>query len=364
MFTGFPLFPEQASTMAGRVDALYFFLLALSAFFSVLIFTAVIVFSIKYRRRSETYRPQAILGSLALELTWSLVPLGITGIIFVWSADLFFSINRPPRDAMEVYVVGKRWMWKVQHLTGQREINKLHVPVGVPVRLTLTSEDVIHSFFVPAFRMKEDVVPGRYSAAWFEATKPGTYHLFCAEYCGTKHSAMIGQIVVMEPAAFQTWLAGGATGSPAAEGQKLFEMLACNTCHRADSQGRGPRLEGLFGRPVLLSDGRSTVATADYVRESIVNPSAKVVAGFQPIMPTFQGLVTEEGIMQLVAYIQSLQSPAAEGPMAVAPSRRTFQEQAPNAPANPPAVPPPSERRVPPPGARPSPPPSEQRNPR
>ncbi len=312
MFSSFPLFPQEASTLAGRVDALYLFLVAMSAFFSLLIATLVVVFAVRYRRRSEEEMPTPIHGSLALELMWTIIPLFIVIGTFVWSADLYISSRRVPAGAMEVFVVGKRWMWKLQHMTGQREINELHVPTGVPVKLTMTSEDVIHSFFVPAFRMKQDAVPGRYTTAWFQATTPGTYHLFCAEYCGTNHSQMIGSIVVMEPAAFQTWLAGGATGSPAAEGQKLFQSLACITCHRADSQGRGPRLEGLFGRTVRLSTGQSIVADADYIRESVLNPTAKVVEGYQPIMPTFQGLVSEEGVMQLIAYIQSLQPPGAE----------------------------------------------------
>ncbi len=310
--SGFPLFPPQASTFAGRVDALYFFLIAVSTFFSILIATLVVVFVVRYRRRRDGELPQPIHGSLALELTWTIIPLMISLGTFVWSADLFVYERRVPPGAMEVYVVGKRWMWKTQHMTGQREINELHVPIGVPVKLTMTSEDVIHSFFIPAFRMKQDVLPGRYTTAWFEATTTGTYHLFCAEYCGTKHSQMIGSIKVMEPAAFQTWLAGGAAGSPAEEGQKLFQSLACITCHRADSQGRGPRLEGLFGRTVRLSTGGTIVADPDYIRESILNPSAKVVEGYQPIMPTFQGLVSEEGVMQLIAYIQSLQPPGAE----------------------------------------------------
>jgi len=296
--------------MAGRVDALYFFLLLISVFFSVLIAGAIVVFAIRFRRRAPDEMPRPIHGSLALELAWSIIPLIIVIFIFLWSADLFVAARRVPAGNMEIQVVGKRWMWKLQHLTGQREINELHVPVGIPVKLTLTSEDVIHSFFVPAFRLKQDAVPGRYATVWFQATTPGRYHLFCAEYCGTKHSGMIGQVVVMEPAAFQTWLAGGATGSPAAEGQKLFESLACNTCHRADSLGRGPRLEGLFGRPVKLANGETVVADADYIRESIVTPAAKVTAGYQPIMPTFQGLVSEEGLMQLIAYIQSLQAAA------------------------------------------------------
>ena len=309
MWSGFPLFPEQASTMAGRVDALYIALLALGAFFSVLIACLVVGFAIKFRRRSPGEIGTPVHGNFALEAVWTGVPLVIVTVVFLWGAEIFFSMARIPPQAMEIYVVGKRWMWKAQHLSGQREINELHVPVGVPVKLTLTSEDVIHSFYVPAFRIKKDAVPGRYATMWFQATKPGRYHLFCAEYCGTKHSGMIGWVTVMEPAAFQSWLTGGGTGSLAAEGGKIFQSLGCVTCHRADAQGRGPRLEGLFGRTVALASGEQLVADADYVRESIVTPAAKVVAGYQPVMPTYQGLVSEEGLMQLMAYIQSLQEP-------------------------------------------------------
>jgi len=315
MGTELPLFPVQASTMAGRVDALYLFLIAISVFFGLLIATLVVSFAIRFRRRSRDERPRPIHGSTVLEVTWTLIPLGIVMVVFLWGADVFFAMARVPPASMDIYVVGKRWMWKTQHMTGQREINELHVPLGVPVKLTLTSEDVIHSFFVPAFRMKKDVVPGRYVTTWFQATRPGTYHLFCAEYCGTKHSGMIGTVTVMEPGAFQAWLAGGATGtSLAAAGEKLFQDLACITCHRADSEGRGPRLEGVFGHPVSLASGERVMADEAYIRESIVNPAAKVVAGFQPVMPTYQGLVSEESLMQLVAYIQSLGGPATAGP--------------------------------------------------
>jgi cytochrome c oxidase subunit II len=314
-----PIFPEQASDFAARVDGLYMFLVALSVVFGLGIAGALALFAVKYRRRSATERPELIHGSLALELAWSVGPLGIVTVIFFWGATLFFSMQRVPPNAMEVHVVGKRWMWKVQHLTGQREINELHIPVGQPVKLTMTSEDVIHSFFVPAFRVKTDVIPGRYTTMWFRPTKTGRYHLFCAEYCGTKHSAMIGSIVVMEPAPFQEWLAGGPTLSPAAEGEKLFTALACITCHRADSGARGPRLDGLFGRPVALSGGGTATADAEYVRESILTPSAKIVAGYQPIMPTFQGQVSEEQILQLIEYIKSLAAPSAEPPVPVAP---------------------------------------------
>jgi cytochrome c oxidase subunit 2 len=307
MWTGFPLFPEQASTVAGEVDALYFFLLAVSGFFGILIAALLVVFAVRFRRRSEAERPPPIHGSLALELTWTIVPLGIVLLIFLWGAKVFVTMARVPPGAMEVYVVGKRWMWKAQHMSGQREINELHVPLGIPVKVTLTSEDVIHSFYIPAFRIKKDAVPGRYSTLWFQATRPGTYHLFCAEYCGTKHSLMIGSVTVMEPAQFQAWLSGGATGvSLAAAGERLFNDLACVTCHRADTAGRGPNLQGLFGKPVRLAGGETVDADEAYVRESILNPAGKIVAGYQPIMPTYQGLVSEEGLMQLVAYIQTL----------------------------------------------------------
>ena len=312
-----PFFPDQASGFAFEVDALYTFLIALSVVFGVGIALALAFFAVRYRRRSADDRPELIHGSLALELAWSVGPLLIVIFIFIWSATLFFAMERVPPNAMEIYVVGKRWMWKVQHMTGQREINELHVPVGQPVRLTLTSEDVIHSFFVPAFRVKKDAVPGRYSSLWFEPIKTGRYHLFCAEYCGTKHSGMIGSVVVMEPAAFQEWLAGGPSLSPAAEGEKLFTSLACITCHRADSGARGPRLDGLFGTTVALSGGGTAVADADYIRESIVTPSAKIVAGYQPIMPTFEGQVTEEQLLQIVEYIRSLAPPPAAAPLGV-----------------------------------------------
>jgi cytochrome c oxidase subunit 2 len=328
--TDFPLFPDQASTFASRVDALYFFLVALTVFFTLLIAGLLAVFAIQYRRRSDDERPGHVLEPKALEIAWIAVPLAIVVVVFFWSAHLYVSMNRPPANALDVYVVGKRWMWKVQHLTGQREINELHVPVGVPIRLNLTSEDVIHSFFVPAFRVKKDAVPGRYNVAWFQATRPGTYHLFCAEYCGTKHSGMIGSVVVMEPARFQAWLAGASGMSLAAGGEKLFNELACVTCHRADSRARGPALDGLFASSVKLQSGETATADEEYIRESIVIPAAKIVAGYQPIMPTYQGLVSEEGLLQLIAYIRTLKAPgggeappaAGEGPKPEVPRAR------------------------------------------
>ena len=303
----FPLFPQQASSMAPRVDALYFYLVAVTIVFSLMIGIAILYFAIKYRRRSESELPHGIEGSLKLEIAWSVIPLLFTLSFFAWGTSIFFAMNRVPDEAIEVSVVGKQWMWKFQHADGQREINELHVPLGRPVRLVMASEDVIHSFYVPAFRLKRDVLPGRVATLWFEATKPGRYHLFCAEYCGTKHSGMIGWLEVMEPTAFQAWLAGG-TGSEslASAGAKLFQQHACNTCHRPDSLARGPNLEGLYGKPVALEGGGRAIADESYIRESIVMPNAKRVAGFQPIMPTFQGLISEEGLLQLVAYVKSL----------------------------------------------------------
>jgi cytochrome c oxidase subunit II len=256
-----------------------------------------------------------ITGSVPLELMWSIVPFGIAMVIFAWSANVYFDIYRPPDETLQIYAVGKRWMWKFQHIDGQREINELHVPVGRPVKVTVTSEDVIHDLYFPSFRVKTDVIPGRYMSLWFQATKAGEYHMFCAEYCGTNHSRMIGRVVVMEPAAYQSWLSGGAGEmSMSARGQKAFQDLACHTCHMEDAGGRGPSLRGLFGSQVKLADGTTVVADEAYLRESILNPQAKLVAGYQPLMPTFQGLVNEEALLGLIEYIKSLQPTAGGAP--------------------------------------------------
>ena len=220
MWSGTPLFPERASTIAGRVDALYFFLLAVSTFFSLLIAGLIVYYAVKYRRRSPDAVGTVVHGGIVLEIAWTVIPFIISMVIFVWGASVFFAMSRPPDETLNVYVVGKQWMWKFQHLDGEREINELHVPVGRAVKLIMTSEDVIHDVFVPAFRVKADVLPGRYSTIWFQPTKPGRYHLFCAEYCGTRHSGMIGEVVVMEPSEYQAWLSGGAAeGSLASAGE-------------------------------------------------------------------------------------------------------------------------------------------------
>ena len=291
--------------MAGNVDALFIFLLIVTGMVALLIFVCLLFFAARYRQRAHVHAEQ-IEGSTPLELTWSIIPLFVFLAIFAWGAVIYFKERTPPRDAAEVYVVAKQWMWKLEHAEGQREINELHIPVGRDVKLIMTSQDVIHSFYVPAFRIKQDVLPGRYTTAWFRATKPGIYHLFCAEYCGTQHSGMIGSIVVLEPAQYEAWMSGGSTGPLSVTGEKVFAELGCVTCHRSDAQGRGPNLQGVFGKPVLLQDGRTLVADENYIRESILDPGAKIVNGYKPVMPTFQGLLSEEQLNALVAYVKSL----------------------------------------------------------
>jgi cytochrome c oxidase subunit 2 len=309
---GFRLLPEQASTLAPRVDLLYYFLLGTSVFFTILITALIIFFSIKYRRGNTTVdRTPGPSHSTRLEIIWMVIPLFFSMAIFGWGATLYFSEYRPPAGAMEIRIVGKQWMWKFQHPNGRREINTLHVPLGQPVKLTMISEDVIHSFYVPAFRVKRDVLPGSYSSCWFEATRTGEFHLFCAEYCGTNHSRMIGRVIVMEPAEYEVWLSGGHPKElPVVAGQRLFEELRCVTCHRPDGATvRCPPLEGLFGREVKLTGGATIVADENYLRESILRPGVKVVAGFEPLMPSYDGQLDEDQIIQLVTYIKSLAKP-------------------------------------------------------
>lgn len=312
----FSLQPEQASTFAADVDALYWYLWALTAFFFVLLVTLLIVFAVKYRRRTDQDVPRPIAGSIKLETVWTVIPFIIALSVFAWASSIYVKMVRHPAEAMDVYVVGKQWMWKFQHPEGQREINELHVPVGKKVRLVMATEDVLHSMFIPAFRVKQDVVPGanRFSSLWFEATKPGKYHIFCAEYCGTQHSGMIGWIYVMDPVDYQQWLSGGANtaGSMVDQGEKVFNALGCVSCHQAG--GLGPSLEGLFGKKRTFTDGTSTVADESYIRESILNSQAHVVAGYQPIMPTFQGQIGEEELMKLIAFVKGSANSAAPAP--------------------------------------------------
>jgi cytochrome c oxidase subunit II len=294
--------------MANQVDALYIYLLVVAGFMTAVIFLTILVLAIKYHR-TAVRQAQQIEGSTILEITWSVIPFFVMLTFFIWGAVIYFRERTPPADATEVYVVAKQWMWKIEHAEGQSEINELHVPTGQNIKLIMTSQDVIHSFFVPAFRIKQDVLPGRYTTAWFKATKPGHYHLFCAEYCGTMHSGMGGDVVVMEPQDYAQWMAGTAVAPLRETGKQLFSALGCATCHRFDVQGRGPNLVGVYNKPVLLEDGRTVIADENYVRESILNPTAKIVSGFKPVMPTFQGLVSEEQLNALVAYVKSLAQP-------------------------------------------------------
>ena len=305
----FQIIPEQASTMAPKVDQLYWFIIGVTAFFGILVSVVVVYFAVKYRTDDPLAVGAPITGSIPLELAWSIIPFLISIVIFVWASQVFFDLYRPPDQTLEIYATGKRWMWKFQHLDGKAEINELHVPVGRPVKVTFTSEDVLHSLYFPAFRTKADAIPGRYSSVWFDATKVGTSHIFCAEYCGTRHSGMIGTVHVMEPADYQAWLSGGGGGGTLAQrGERLFSELACNTCHLGDGSGRGPSLLNKFGTQEQLANGALVNIDESYVRESILTPQMKVVAGFQPVMPTFQGLVNEESVMALIEYVKSLQS--------------------------------------------------------
>jgi len=312
MWQGFQIRPDQASTIAQGVDYLYYFLTAIDLFFTAVIFLTIVYFALRYRRRSEQDQPKQIEGSLPLEIAWTLIPLGLVVVVFLWGTSLFIRNSRPPAASTEIFVVGKQWMWKLQHPEGVEEINELHVPVNQPIKLTMTSEDVIHDFSVPAFRVKKDVVPGMYTTLWFQATKTGRFDLYCDQYCGTNHSLMRGEVIVMEPTEYEQWLSGGIRGGTMAQsGAKLYDQLACITCH---GTGKGPPLTGIYGKPVKLSDGKTVVADDAYLRESVLYPSAKIVEGYTPIMPTFKGQVTEEQLLQLIAYIKSLSPQEGKAP--------------------------------------------------
>lgn len=318
-YSGFQLLPEQASTIAPQVDGLFWFISGVSIFFTLLVAVLVITFAIRYRRRSEDYFPKPVVGSAALELLWSGIPLALAMVMFGWGVKVYFDYIRTPENALEVYVTGRQWMWHVQHQSGPKEINALHVPVDTPVKLIMTSEDVIHDFSVPAFRVKMDAVPGKYTYLWFQATKPGTYRLYCNEYCGTEHSRMVGYVVVMDEAEYADWLSGEqskldkggkASWSLANQGSQLFQKLQCITCHHPEAGNRAPILEGLYGREVDIQrgDGSTYKVRADeaYIRESVLYPSRKVRAGWRDIMPPFEGQVSEDEMIRLIAYLKSL----------------------------------------------------------
>lgn len=324
MWSNFFSGPPAASTGAIDYDHLWAFEVTIAVLMTALIFLGIFVFAIKFRRRPGDSNPRAIHGNLALEIFWTATPLLVFLVMFGWGAKLFYEDFTPPRDALQFYVTAKQWMWKIQYPEGMREINEMHVPLGRDVEVTLASEDVLHSFFIPAFRIKHDVVPGTFQHVWFHPTKVGRYHLFCAEYCGTDHSGMTGWIDVMSTSDYEDWISGGGVGgSMVQQGEKLYEELGCSTCHPADGTGRGPSLRNVYGHPVQLEGGRTVQADEAYVRESIVSPNSKIVNGYKrDVMPNYEGQISEEGLLQLLVYIKSL-SPAQNmpGPSRTAPTK-------------------------------------------
>lgn len=317
MITNFRLLPDSASTVSGEVNGFYICMLILCSVVGIGIAAMIIYSVLRYHRKHERQMGNQRRYNIPLEVTWTVVPFVLFLGMFAWGAKMYFDIERPPDNAINMYVVAKQWMWKIQHPEGQREINTLHIPVGRPVKLTMTSEDVIHSFFVPAFRTKQDVLPDRYTTTWFEATHPGKYHLFCAEYCGTKHSGMIGWIYAMSWKDYQTWLTqGAAEGSMASMGEKYFHQFGCANCHYFDNQGRCPDLRNLYMRPVQISTGQTVVADDSYLRESIYDPNAKIVYGFESnVMPNFTGVIPPDQAAELIAYIKALgPQPGAQEP--------------------------------------------------
>jgi cytochrome c oxidase subunit 2 len=306
-----PFFPEQASSIAGQLDFFIFSLVGISVFFATIVAVLIVYFGVKYRwGAKDVDRTDPLEENTKLEVGWSVLPLIISLTVFVWSAQVFFEMNTPPPDTLNISVLGKQWMWKVQHPDGRREVNELHIPIGQPIKLTMTSQDVIHSFFIPAFRVKQDVLPGRFTTMWFEPTMLGEHHLFCAEYCGTEHAVMGGRVVVMEAAEYEEWLREGNQTLAQAGGQSgaaLFQQQGCTTCHRADgSGGLGPSLVGVYNSEVHLVDGETVTADEEYLRESIVEPQAKIVEGYGRVMPTYQGQLSEDQLLMLVDYIKSL----------------------------------------------------------
>lgn len=300
------LFPREASTIAPWMDALYFFLLAMTLLGVILVGALLVAFSLRYRREKHPVAVP-IEGSTLLEATWTIIPLAIFLVCFVWGALLYFRIYNPPVNAMNIYIVGKQWMWKAEHPGGQHEINALHVPIGRPVQLTMISQDVFHSFSVPDFRVKREVIPGRYSTVWFNATTAGTYHIFCTQYCGTQHSGMIGEVTVMTPEDYEKWTQESTSGmSLAQNGERLFASMGCNSCHSGNAAARGPNLAGVYGSKLQLANGSQVLVNDAYLRDAILNPSQHITAGFAPIMPTYQGQISEDGLIDLVEFVKSM----------------------------------------------------------
>ena len=311
----FHLLPPQASTSAQQVDWLFLALTLVMLFFMAVVFFPIAWFAIKYRRNSDADRSNPSRGSSLIEIGWTTFPIILSIALFCWGAISYYQIERPPPDALQVQLVAKQWMWKLQHAEGKREINELHVPLGQAVTLTMTSQDVIHSFFIPAFRVKQDVVPGKYTTEWFKPTRLGQYHLFCSQYCGTQHSGMIGRVIVMEPAVYQHWLTSGEPGeSIALAGERLFRGRGCSGCHALNSKFHSPLLKGIYRKPVPLSTGEIVIADDQYLRDSILLPAKQIAAGYDNIMPNYSGQLSEDEIMQLIAYLKSIgdQTPPAK----------------------------------------------------
>ncbi len=330
---GFQLFPNQASTISQQTDLLFFFMLAVSAVMVLLIGGAIVFFVVKYRRRSEDELPPQIEGSNRLELAWTVIPFCGFLLMFLWGANIYLQESSPPSNAERVYVVAKQWMWKFEHANGQSEINELHVPLGRPIELTMTSQDVIHSFFVPDFRIKQDVLPARFTTTWFQATTVGKYHLFCTQYCGTGHAEMTGYVYVMSPSDYQAWLTTGGAAtpqapasaattaqSPASLGAQLFMQNGCDTCHKMDGSGVGPSFSGLYGKPIQLASGQTVTMDAAFIRLCILTPDQARVANYAPLMPSFRGKLSDQQLSEIIAYIQSLQTQAPLTPIAGAPA--------------------------------------------
>src|SRR5215469_4096635 len=278
--TNSALFPRQASTIAPWADSLYFFLVLITVVGVALVSTLMVAFAMRYRKEKHPVA-EHVEGSTLLEATWTIIPLALFLIVFVWGALLYFRIYNPPTNAMNIYIVGKQWMWKAEHPGGQHEINTLHVPMGKPVQLTMISQDVFHSFSIPAFRVKREVIPGRYTTVWFEATQEGTYHLFCTQYCGTLHSQMIGEIVAMTPDEYQRWTAGSTSGASLAQnGERLFASLGCASCHSGNADSHGPSLAQVYGSKLQMSNGSFVTVDDAFLRDTILNTAIHQVAGY------------------------------------------------------------------------------------
>ncbi len=314
MLATFPGFTPEASKMAGEVDTLFLGLIGVTIFFTLVVALPIVYFCIRYRRGSSVDRSSPSSGSNLVEAGWTILPLCIALGLFAWGAVVYFHLERPPRDALEIQVVGKQWMWKLQHAEGRREINALHVPQGKAVRVLLTSQDVIHSFYLPAFRVKQDAVPGRYTSIWFKPDRPGRYHLFCAEYCGTNHSRMVGYVEVMPPSDYERWLTEGEEQeSVITAGKRLFSAHGCSGCHENSSVVRAPALQGVFGRRIALQNGATVLADEMYVRDSILRPASAITAGYENLMPSYEGQMSEGEIMQIISYLKSLSDTSPSG---------------------------------------------------